>query len=666
MSREKKNSEKKGKSRIVVVIFTVIALLISAFSIYEIFLLNSIENVARYIIIGILIIIDLFILFRARYICKNKKNKSSKHVAYILFLIFYSLICGIIGAVIFYVYGTLNGINKVYVTYTSDLVTMTSNKANKISDIKDYTIGILNKKDSPDGYVIPQEIIKENKLQDNNDIESYDNYPSMLADLYSGEVDAVFLPDGYQSMFSSISEYENITTDTKIIISKDKKMKKADTSKSETASSNKSIAEPFTILLMGIDSTDEVLSKNAVANGDTLILITFNPKTLSATMLSIPRDSYVPIACWSNKAENKITHAAGYGTDCMMNTIENYFDVNIDYYAKINFKGLVKLVDAVGGVDVNVEKKLCTDDSSRGQEICINPGYQTLNGEQALVYARNRKSLANGDFGRAQHQQELVKILINKVKTINNVSKFMEILNTVSNSLDTNLTTDQILSFYNVAKDIAIRSLAADDADLIDIQQLYLQGDGQMIYDENARMVLWDYIPNKDSRNDIVTAMKENLGKIDHKVIKKFSFSINSPYEKEVIGEGPYKTSYTYKLLPNFIGYSEATARSMASRYGISVSFKGGNGTVIAQSYPANKRIDKIKGSVVLTLSEKTTNKDNDQSNQKPSAIKDKGNPSGSDIKDKGNPSGSDIKDKGNPSGSDNSSDNEKTKKEDE
>ena len=110
----------------------------------------------------------------------------------------------------------------------------------------------------------------------------------------------------------------------------DKKMKKSDTSDEELSSSGKSITEPFTMLLMGIDSTDEVLEKNAIANGDTLILITFNPKTLNATMISIPRDSYVPIACWSDQAENKITHAAGYGTDCMMQTIENYFDINID------------------------------------------------------------------------------------------------------------------------------------------------------------------------------------------------------------------------------------------------------------------------------------------------------------------------------------------------
>lgn len=597
--------EKKPKIKIVLLIFLILALLTSAFAIYEIFLLSSIETLIRYIIIGILLFTDFILFIKVRKASKKRKKKRSKRIGLIIFMICYSIICFAIGLVIAYLYGQLNSINKKYVTYTSNLVVMSKNEANDIKDIHDYTIGILKDKKSPEGYIIPQEIIKDNKLEDNNEIKNYDDYSTMLVDLYAGEIDGMFVSDHYVSMFSGITGYENIGTDTKVIISKDKRMKKADTSVTETASSGKSITEPFTMLLMGIDSTDEVLSKNAIANGDTLILVTFNPKTLNATMISIPRDSYVPIACWSDKAENKITHAAGYGTDCMMNTIENYFDVNIDYYAKINFKGLVKLVDAVGGVDVNVDapRTLCTDDSSRGGEVCINPGPQTLNGEQALVYARNRKQLANGDFGRGQHQQEIVMALINKMKTITEVSKFMDILNTISNSLDTNLTTKQILSFYNVGKDIVKRSLTSDDADLVNIQQLYLQGNGQMIYDERMRMVLYNYVPNKDSKKDVIRAMKENLELQEHTVIKEFSFSINEPYEKEVIGYGPYKTSYTYDLLPDFTGDSEAQARAAASRLGISVRFVGSGGYVVSQNYPSGKRLDKINGSVTLTLS---------------------------------------------------------------
>ena len=615
---ENETMEKKPKLKIVLFIFLIIAVLTSAFAIYEIFLLSSIETVIRYIIIGILILIDVVLYIKVRVASKKRKKKHKKRIGLISFMIIYSLVCFAVGLVIAYVYGRLDNINKGYVTYTSDLVVMSDNAAKDVDDVKDYTIGILKDKDSPDGYIIPQEIIKENNLDDDNELKKYDDYSSMLVDLYAGDVDAIFITDNYVDMFSGITGYEDVKTDTRIILSKDKKMKKADTSDQELASSGKSLEEPFTILLMGIDSTDEVLEKNAIANGDTLILITFNPKTLNATMLSIPRDSYVPIACWSDKAENKITHAAGYGTDCMMNTIEEYFGINIDYYAKINFKGLVKLVDAVGGVDVNVNasQTLCTDDSSRGGEVCINPGPQTLNGEQALVYARNRKQLANGDFGRGQHQQEIVMALLDKMKGITKVSSFMDILNTVSNSLDTNLTTKQILSFYNILKDILKRSASADDSNIINIQQLYLQGTGEMIYDERMRMVLYNYVPNEQSKKDIIRAMKENLELADHKPIKKFSFSINEPYEKEVIGYGPYKATDTYALLPDFTGDSQEQARATARRLGISVTFVGGDGYVIDQEYPAGKRIDKIRGSVTLTLGGNTQDDEEEEEQQ--------------------------------------------------
>lgn len=648
---------KKGKSSLFnkfMIFFVIIAVASSIFSIYEILLLSSIETLIRYIVIGVLVLLDLIIIFKCHRIRKfdeTKKKKKPKKKLFMFLIILYTIICLLIGGTIFYVYGKINGLNKTFVTYTSDLLVMSTNQANDISDVKDMKIGILKDDTNPEGAIIPKEIIKENNLNDENEVTDYDNYTSMLVDLYSGDLDAMFISNHYVSMFSGITGYENIESETKVIAKKSKKMRKASSSAVETASTGKSITEPFTMLLMGIDSTDEVLEQNAIANGDTLILITFNPKTLNATMFSIPRDSYVPIACWSGKPENKITHAAAYGNDCMINTIQDYFDVNIDYYAKINFKGLVKLVDAVGGVEVDVPKVLCTDDSSRGEEICIQPGHQTLNGEQALVYARNRKQLANGDFGRAEHQQEIIMALINKIKTINDVSTFIDILNTVSNSMDTNLTTKQILSFYNVGKDILKKSVSTDTSNLINVQRLYLQGTGQMIYDERARMVLWDYVPNKSSRKDIIQAMKENLELADHKVIKKFSFSINNPYEVKVIGEGPYNTSNgSYNLVPDFTGDTEAQARAAAAKLGLSVTFKGSGGRVISQSFPANKRTDLVKGNIVLTLSgsESTSSDTKKDTTTKTDDKKTDNNKNNNNISDNNNSSTKDDKDDNN------------------
>lgn len=645
--------------------FIIISFITSIFAIYELLLLSSIENLIRYIVIGMLILIDFVLVFKVKGLFKPKvtrRRRGSKHILLLLFMIVYSMICASVGGIIYYVYGEISHLNKVYVTYTSNLITLNGSEATEASDIRNLKIGILEDEKSVEGYIIPMDIVKENKLEDENELISYGDYTSMVVDLYSGDLDACFVSGGYISIFSAIAGYENIQTDTKVIITKSEKLKKTETSAIETASSGKEITEPFTLLLMGIDSIGEDLEKNAVANGDTLILITFNPKTLNATMLSIPRDSYVPIACWANKAENKITHAAAYGNDCMINTIEDYFDVNIDYYAKINFKGLVNLVNALGGVDIDVEQQLCTDDSDRENQVCVYPGYQTLDGEQALVYARNRKQLANGDFGRNYHQQVIVMALMDKIKEIDDVNTFMNIVNTISKSMDTNFTTKQILSFYNVAKDIIKKSLSSDEADLVNIERLYLQGTGQMIYDERARMVLWDYVPNQSSRKDIIRAMKENLELVQHEVIKEFSFSINEPYEKPVIGYGPYNNSSNYSLLPDFTGDSQATATATCTKLGIKCTFKGTGGSVVDQSYPESTRIDNISGSLVLTLSkndessttdkkdssyikDKETSKDKSSSKDKDSTKKNIDNDEEENEDDDGNTTSDDDKD---------------------
>ena len=197
---ENETRERKPRMNLVLSIFLIIAILASGFAIYEIFLLNSIETLIRYIIIGVLILIDVVLFFKVRSFSKKRKKKRKKKIPLIIFMIIYSLICFALGIVIAYVYGQLDSINKEFVTYTSDLVVMSSNTAENVDDIKDYTIGVLTDESSPDGYIIPQEIIKENNLDENNEIKEYDDYSTMLVDLYAEEVDAIFITDNYVDM----------------------------------------------------------------------------------------------------------------------------------------------------------------------------------------------------------------------------------------------------------------------------------------------------------------------------------------------------------------------------------------------------------------------------------------------------------------------------------
>lgn len=210
----------------------ILALIMSCFAIYELSILGNIENLIRYSVIVAMFAIDIFITIKSINIFKKRsKHRHSKRIGFIIFLILYSLICFGIGGAIFYIYGKVNNINKESVIYSSSLVMM-ANDDNKnikdIKDVKDFIIGTLDdtNKKSPDGYIIPQEIIKDNLLNDDNEIKNYSDYSTMLTDLYLGDIDAMIVPTDYPSLFSEIDQYKNIATETKIIITKEKKLKK--------------------------------------------------------------------------------------------------------------------------------------------------------------------------------------------------------------------------------------------------------------------------------------------------------------------------------------------------------------------------------------------------------------------------------------------------------
>ena len=507
MTKKKKKKKLKLKLNN---IFVLLSIVTSLFLIYQISKLGPIEPMMRGMIALILLTID-FIFF---YYKKNLKHFFALFVM-LIFVTINIFAANLIGEA----YGSLDSINKKSITYSTYLVALKSSEMNTIEDVTNQNIGMLNDTLSIDNYMIAKELIEEHKLEDTNTIQDYEDVAIMLHDLYNHKIDAMLISSNYKEMFATTEGYENIANELKVIASKDKKMKK---DQIETVNTEKSVDKPFTILLMGVDSEKDGLKKNAYANGDSLILITFNPDTYNTTMMSIPRDSYLPIACRNNQ-KNKLTHAGWYGTDCMMKTIENTFDIPIDYYVKINFKGVVGLVDALGGIEVDVPKKLCTDDSNRQGTICIDKGHQTLDGEHALVFARNRYDLAQGDIDRGYNQQTLIKAMINKVTTIRNINTVLDILDTVSNNLDTNLTTTEILSFYNIFKEI-ITSTNYQDGDALNIEQLKLVGNGKMIYYKNLKQKLWNYILEEDSIEAVSKTMKINLGLEEVDMIKTFNF----------------------------------------------------------------------------------------------------------------------------------------------
>ena len=547
---------------------------------YVVSLLNNIENNIRFLL-NIILLFLWFMMFNMS-INVLKKNKKKKYLLLLIFMFIYSIILVVASITAHNIYEKIAKISTSTTTYSSSIVTLNTNDVSNIKDIpSNEKIGILDDENSIDGYTVPNEIIKKEKLK--NEIVKYNDYSSLIHDLLDEKIKYVFLPTNYEVKLSSTDSFD--FSKTKIVYSYEKSIKL------ETNTETK-ITEPITVLLMGVDSSTNDI-KNASLNGDALMLITFNPKTLNSTILSIPRDTYTSISCFAGNRKNKITHAAWYGESCMQKTIENLMDIKIDYYVKIDFKGVVNLVDAIGGIEVDVPIKFCEQDSNRNFDnlICLNKGKQVLNGEQALALSRHRKTI--NDFIRGQNQQLVVKGLMNKLLEIKDLNTVSSILDTISNNIETNMTTNQIFSFYDIALKIV---------------------DASKTYDQ--------------SLDEVKKAMKSNLG-YETEIIKNFDFDINTKYEEKVIGKGTYSVTNKLNLLPNFVGKDQSVAINYGRNNNIAVKVEtvsGSNGQfvgqIISQTPYSNidtEFMDKSKGITIKVVSSiPSSNIDNNTDNTNP------------------------------------------------
>ena len=587
----------------------------TGYLLYAVSLLNNIENFARLILSITLAAIWLCIIVSS---IKSLKLKKSKIKLVLIFVIIYTIALSFLAFYIIKAYSIVAKTTTSSTTYQTSLVTLSSNNVKDIKSVKG-SIGILSDTTSIVGNTLPLEVIKKNKL---GKTKEYDNFIELIKALLDKEVDYAFLPANYVIMFSEVegANFENLDKDTKVIFTESKEIK-------EKQKKSVKLDKPFTILLMGVDSELEGIA-NASFNGDSLILITFNPKTLSSTILSIPRDSYVPIACFPNQRKNKITHAAWYGETCMIDTIENFTGINIDYFVKINFKGVVSLVDELGGVEIDVPYAFCEQNSNRewgNSTVYVEKGLQTLNGEQALAFARNRHSwpeycsskysnYISNDFIRGEHQQAVIKALLNKLKSVKNLDSIMNLLDILSNNMETNMNTSEILSLYNIGKDVIAKNGSGNVADLMSMNRLYLNGHDAYIYDQSMKLNLYNYVIYDASLDAVVKAMKVNLGLEEPTLVKEFSFSIDKEYEETVIGKKEVSSSSVSKL-PNFTGDTESQARITCSKLGITCAFKtvsegeGENGKIISQSYNAGYDISYV-GTVTLTILKKSETKE--------------------------------------------------------
>lgn len=204
--------------------------------------------------------------------------------------------------------------------------------------------------------------------------------------------------------------------------------------------------EPLTILLMGVDM-DQATRGGAWEEGrsDSMILVTVNPKTKETTMMSLTRDIMVEIAEANGESTGtveKLNHSYSYGQAPMaIATIEKMMDIDIDRYIEINMDGLVELVDAVGGIEVNntLGFPISISEYEPAYTAIVPTGKRLVNGDQALVYARMRYDDPEGDIGRQRRQREVITAIVKKLLQLDGFTQYKKILTAISNHMRTDI-----------------------------------------------------------------------------------------------------------------------------------------------------------------------------------------------------------------------------------
>ncbi len=233
--------------------------------------------------------------------------------------------------------------------------------------------------------------------------------------------------------------------------------------------------EAINILLMGTDARPE---DTDAARTDTLILLTLNPQTRTAGMLSLPRDLYVPIHRQGYEAKINMAYVIGEderypggGAQLTMDTVSDFVQQPIDYYVRLNFHGFIELVDLIGGIDVLVPHEIHDEEyptEDYGYETFhLDAGLQHLDGETALKFARTRN--IDNDYGRAKRQQQVIRAVVDKVLAVDMIPtllpKLPTIFYTMRSSVDTNIPMTKQIELAQLLRSVAPREIRQEVLD---------------------------------------------------------------------------------------------------------------------------------------------------------------------------------------------------------
>ena len=342
---------------------------------------------------------------------------------------------------------TLDSVTKVK-TYQTDkivIAVLKENPADSLADAKDYEFGITATLDrSKIDLAIDQ---MNNNLESEIDVLEFNSYSEQVEALYSGKIDAMIynqtlnelIEENNPGFLDKVRIIDNFNVETEVYM--------------EDVPNLPITKEPFIVFLSGMDVYGDM---DETSRSDVNMMACVNPTTKQVLLVSVPRDAYVEIPGITYGEKDKLTHAGMYGIQYSIASMENIFDLDIDYYVRINFTSLIMMVDALGGVNVDSECAFSTyykqynEATDTWSYYEYAKGINHLDGVHALAFARERMNLAGGDYQRARNQQLVIEALLEKIKSPAFLTGYTGLLSSLEGKMDTNLTSQQIASLVKM------------------------------------------------------------------------------------------------------------------------------------------------------------------------------------------------------------------------
>lgn len=315
---------------------------------------------------------------------------------------------------------------------------LTDDPAQTLTDASGYSFGILSTLDRENTDTVVSRINEQ--LGTTIQTAEYAGLTQLADGLRNGEVGAVILNDAYLDLYEEFNGYTDFPTSVRALTTEVVETTIVDPADQAQASAAPSLDENpvLNIYISGSDTRSSTLPSRS--RSDVNILASINTQTRQVLLISTPRDYYVPLSI-SNGAPDKLTHAGIYGVQVSMDTLSMLYEVPVDYYFRVNFNGFVDIIDALGGIEV------CSDytfDTGNVQGYHFNEGWNTVNGEEALAFCRERYAFSSGDRQRGKNQMAVIQGVLNKATSPAILTSYTSVLNSAEGCMETNVPYDTI------------------------------------------------------------------------------------------------------------------------------------------------------------------------------------------------------------------------------